>query len=298
MLLALLSLLFLHIRAPESLLGKEMLDFSHLPLFGLISYLLLLVVERKAKGPSRRSNKAFIRALLGTIILAGASELAQIYAQRKGDLNDFLYDMLGLLLVLGGMYVVQRRQPVLVGLYAVFALVSLSCTLYPIAQLGLAAPKYARAFPCLGSFEASWELIYWQPNYSSQIARCQEVSSEGVWSLKVVCSPCLYPGTQVSGFPKDWSAYKALRFKIYNPAADTLNLCLRIDSRAKTEPRAHRFSRSYAVYPGWNKKAVHIDDLAHAIGRAPHSIRLCIFFLYEPKQTTTFYLDNVMLSKQ
>jgi hypothetical protein len=290
-LLAALSLLFLPIWPWKGLLSDETLNLGHLPLFGLVAYLLLLLMRRK-HGPGKG---AFIGSLLGGLFLAAASEFAQTYTRRNADLRDFFHDVLGLVLVLGGVYVYRRRRLALTALYAVFALTSLGLALSPVTRLVLAAPKLVQAFPSLGSFEASWELAYWRAVGRSRVVRSQQVSSEGKWSLRVLCRPSPYPGTQITGFPKDWSSYRALRFDVYVPGSDTLKLYLRIDDRAVSGSRRHSLTRSYMLRPGWNKETLPMDDLAQAFGRAPGNVGRGIFFLADPKRSATFHLDNVAL---
>jgi hypothetical protein len=291
LILALLSLLFFRIPRPGSLLRDEILNLGHFPLFGLVAYLLLA-----AQTGRRSRSKDLLLSFVGTVALAAVAELGQGLVGRNVELKDFLHGVLGVAVLLGGVYAYRQRRPLLVGVHAAFAVASLTLVLVPVARLVLAAPKFARAFPHLASFEASWELAHWQPMSCAKLARSQTVSTQGGWSLEVACPPCSYPGAGLSDFPKDWSAYRALQFDTYVSDADTLRLYVRIDSQARGEARPHRFTRSFCLHPGWNQVIVPLDELARARGAPPRNVRLCLFFLRRPQQARTFSLDNIVLS--
>lgn len=291
LILALLSPLFFRIPRPRSLLGDGILNLGHSPLFALVAYVLLA-----AQKTSRSKNRGLLLSFVGATGLAGIAELCQSLVGRNAELKDFVHGLQGIAVLLGGVYAYRQRRPLLVGAYLAFALVSLTLILQPVARLAIAAPKFTQAFPRLGSFEASWELTHWQPTHCARLARSQAVSTQGGWSLEVVCPPCSYPGASLSDFPRDWSPYRTLRFDAYVSAQDTLKLYVRIDSQAIGEADAYRFVRSYRLHPGWNQAVVPTDELAGAKGTPPRHVRSCLFFLNRPEQSKTFFLDNVVLT--
>jgi len=130
-----------------------------------------------------------------------------------------------------------------------------------------------------------------------------EHATSGISSLEVTFSPGppgvgeRYPGLSLTDFNPDWSGRRALVFDAHNPESAALRLTLRIDDREA--PRyPDRFNRSFTLSPGDNHIAIPLGELVTSGTKRtldPRRIQRVMFFLANPKERHTLYLDRIRL---
>jgi hypothetical protein len=106
-----------------------------------------------------------------------------------------------------------------------------------------------------------------------------------------------YPGVSFSRFDPDWSGHRAIVFDAHNPENADLRLTLRIDDREAPE-YPDRFNRSFTLSPGENHIAIPLGELVSSGTKRtldPRRIQRVMFFLANPKERHTLYLDRIRL---
>ena len=82
-----------------------------------------------------------------------------------------------------------------------------------------------RNFPLLGDFSSPLEVRRWQ----GDVEIVDLMSSGGKQKvLKVSLGTTHYSGFPLSYFPRDWSGYRRLQLKLFNPLQSPLKLTIRI----------------------------------------------------------------------
>ncbi len=124
-------------------------------------------------------------------------------------------------------------------------------------------------------------------------------ATSGQKCLEMDLYPSPYPGIALNKFNPDWSNHKTLNFDIYNQEEIPLRLAIRIDD-AKDPSYDDRYNHPVVLNPGTNYISIPLDSLITS-GRNRNinltSVQRVIFFLVQPEEKQTIYLDNVRLQK-
>jgi len=292
-------LLFYNFDKSHSLLIDRILDFGHVPLFSVVTALILWTLDWK--NWPKATTKNYIQAGIIASVLAIMTEvLQQLTPERSFQVGDILSDLIGAGVFLAIAYQYRR---VLQGGIRVFL-----CTAAAVLLLIACLPVFVtvsdelrsrRDFPLLGSFETRGEMYRWK----SEECTLEQVPLhpiDGDKSLRVLIPPGLYPGITMDYPPRDWRGYDTLTFHVFLEGIDPLPLTIRINDLAHNEEYEDRYNRTFTLQPGPNQLSISLSEVEHAPkGRLmdmEHISILCIFS-YKLKEQRTVYFDNFRLEK-
>ena len=142
----------------------------------------------------------------------------------------------------------------------------------------------------------------WSRWYRTALAVVSDPRAHGGHWLRVDLTDDPWPGLGLHyGLLQDWSRYRAVRFSVFNPYDEVVNLCvLAMDTRnwAAYEDRYNR-DQGLPLQPGANDLEVSLASLrtgtSGSRGLDLRTIRVFRLFLGQPKKRYTFYLDHVRL---
>ena len=295
--LALLCVVLLFVGGPGPYSSRTFTyawGLGHLFCFALWTYLYL----------AWRSPQPWLRQVGEVIFLAllvgACSELLQAGFGREATWQDLGNDLLGSLLSLAFAPAIKRQLPALrILLFRFLVLALVGWAIIPFAKVAIDDLVARQQFPLLSGFETPLELSRWGGASKRQLDR-QYVYS-GSTTLRVDFSTSRYSGVALKYFPADWSSYQELRFQIYNPEKDPLQLYFRIhDQKHKLSDNRYsdRYNTSFVAATGWSE----IKILLSEVTQAPRDRRMdlsktagMILFVDKLDRSRTIYLDDVAL---
>lgn len=301
LMLALLCLLLLFIGGPgldSSRYVKQLWDLGHIFCFALWTWLYI----------QWRPNPEFWRQFLFLVVLSltigGVTELLQaqflVDAGREGSWGDLQKDLLGCLLVL--LFLAPTRRQLNRGLRHGLQLMVLLAVSWSLLPLGLVAADNVlaqRQFPLLSGFENALETGRWAG--SSQRRIVNDPVYNGLSALQVQLNTDQYSGVALRHFPSDWSGYKYLTLKVYNPDVEVLNLNVRINDQRHRQFQndfSDRFNTRFVLEHGWTTLNISLDEVAKAPkGRRMEMSRIAQvqLFTMQLSQPRTMVIDDVRL---
>jgi hypothetical protein len=279
--------------------GYALWDLGHILIWALGTHLMVYELNLFTKKP------VYMQFLLiGSIALALGiiSEISQIFSQRSADINDLIKDCIGIVV---GLFFFNRRKEHwhawLVRSIQGGIIVVCAIQIIPFVRAGADEIIARIQFPVLSNFETPFEPDRWITKGRENIS--EDVVYEGKRAFKAALRPEKYAGFSLDFFPRDWSGFKTLAFAVFNPAADTLALQVRIDDqdhRLSGFEFSDRFNSSCLLSPGWNQIQIDLDMVKQAPQTREmdlkHIKRLILFFI-QPADWLTVYLDDVKLIK-
>jgi hypothetical protein len=152
----------------------------------------------------------------------------------------------------------------------------------------------------LFDFESQGELdrIHWKCHTLMSLS--EEHVSRGSKSLKLELYPSGYPGLAPMISDNDWQMYKALCFDVYNPEQTELRITVRIDDQKDYPEYKDRYNKSFGLKIGMNRLGIPLDTLVTSGTKRQldlkHIYRF-LFFMVDPKEKHTIYVDNVRLTQ-
>jgi hypothetical protein len=305
-------LLFLELFEPwnSTLLWREIFNFGHLPLFGMIGILLLRLTGLTVGGRLSVLSR-YGAALAITILLAALSEVVQIGGPRDADFYDFLRDVAGalsfLLVHLSYDRVARQSTPAIAAkqkrsLFPLAAAALIVVSAFPLVRLSIAWVNRDRMFPTLFSFEHWWE----QPFVNADNAAANVVSQQKAERsrtanhvLRVDFRAATYTGLILQDFSPDWRGYTYLGFSVYSWSSEVVRLRLRIDDAQAHNRRDDRFERIIDLQPGKTEIRLPLAE----IERGPRDRRLSMeqikrivmFSAGVPRREFSLSFDNFLL---
>jgi hypothetical protein len=255
------ALLFLRLPIPPTFAGRTIENAGHMPLFFLITLGFLLVLRDYAwfrSGPARGGWLYLVGALVG---MGGGllTEVIQKPLHRDASWDDVFADAIGALCAVG-LYALFDRRTTLKRwhrlLAAVVAVACMAIYLSPIVAMGRAYLHRNAQFPVLADFHSRLEL-YWAVGIG---ARRDIVDDHLV--VEYVSDD--FPGLSFHEPVADWRAYRTLVIDVGNPAAEPLDLGLRIHDKKHNRRFNDRFNRHFMLGPG-ERRALRIalEDIRH-----------------------------------
>ncbi len=240
--------------------------------------------------------------ILLTIFTLGVTiEFAQMFIGRDASWSDVSHNILGALIALcWGQRAIGRRS-LLIGL-RVLSLIFMVPMLSESAQLVYSDWQMRKQFPLINNFEASYELRQ-LANIGEHVSkqRVGNYTSNGQFALAVTLAVDTYSGIKWVGRYGDWSGYQFFAIDIYNPAAETLQVVLKIaDLQHDRGANAldDRFNRRVSLNPGWSNLRIAMDEIRNAPAKRQMRIDevncLEIFAVNLPKPQV-IYMDNLRL---
>jgi hypothetical protein len=259
-------------------------DVAHLPLFVLIQLTALDWWRGRTRTPLALS--------VATSLAIGAlSEILQAPVGRDPDVADFCSDAMGTALSAG--WLLLRGAPV--RRWAVYWLAVVLLGGYHAAVIAreVATVRAARAlWPVIADFEGDWQLRRWHAKERTAMRATPERHADGMCALRVECREGGYPGVAVEEFDADWSRYDALEWTVMLPDGRPLDLSVRIDEIGTNKGCTIRVPIREA------QQVVRLnirDSIGSACQLDWSRIGELHFFLDEPTQPRTFFLDRVRL---
>ena len=247
-------LLFVPLPIPPTYAGRTIENAGHTPLFFLVTLGVLLAL--RANGRYTGAKLYLIAAAIG--FGAGfLSEVIQRPLARDASWEDVFADAVGTVSALAVYALFDgrsnlRRWHRFAALIVVVA--SLAIYLTPIVNMGRAYLHRNGQFPVLASFHSHQEL-YWTLSFGVR----REIVDE---ALEVEFVAGDNPGIAFHEPVPDWTAYKTLVLDVQNPAAEPLNLGVRVHDRRHTRQFNDRFNRRFDLKAGERKiLRISLDDI-------------------------------------
>jgi hypothetical protein len=295
---AALFLLFNDFSKTRSLLISSILDFGHIPLFMMITAMVLWVLDWRRWPVTSLKNY-----ILAGIIAFGLSLITEILQQyvpgRSFEIRDIASNLVGSSVFLLMFYQYKRHMQLDRRLTIIcIACLLLLCAGVPVLTSLMEELRARGDFPLLASFETRWEMKRWM--FDGSVDRSTLHATHGKRSLQVNLAPGLYPGASLINAHLSWKGYDALLFDAFLKGNTPLALTVRINDLAHTEAYEDRYNRTFILVPGENLLTIDLSEVEHAPkGRlmAMEHIGLLRIFSYELKEQRTVYFDNFRLEK-
>lgn len=266
----------------RQLLFRSLGNQLHVILFVGLTLLL------HARGPLRGR---LLLAVAATVLIGGGVEVAQSLTQRHPRWVDFSLDLVGI--GLAACWIRWRGQ----GSRPALGLGLLLLLVFPVRlhdlPWRLAAEREAgKRFPLLADFETSLERHLWEDTHGGRIS-FPYVDDRGHVLRLQGGPPDGYPGTELRGFPGDWSAQDRLEGLARAPAVagDSLKICLRLADYHGRRAADWTVSRFW-IGARWQKCEVDLKSLVTVTaGESLQLDDLVEFVIYVPVPTDTFTVE-------
>ncbi|MBI5014654.1 MAG: hypothetical protein HZB55_04085 [Deltaproteobacteria bacterium] len=274
-------------------------DLGHVVLFfSAVQWVLRSSGRGRAMDPARRGALV----LLAAVAFGAATELLQAAVGGDAEWGDLARDVLG---AAAGLTFFSPA-PFLPSRALRRSLRTLVLLLLAAASAPAAAALWdeasaRRAFPVLSDLEGPFELSRWTG--SARLSVSEGVSRSGRQSLRLDLGTEEYSGAFLRHFPGDWRGYRALRFRLYNPASAPLALTCRVhdeEHQQGDQASEDRFNTRIVAHRGWTDVEIPLAVVQAApkgrfldLGR----IRGVRFFATRLEAPRTLYLDALRLER-
>lgn len=291
----------------DTMLWREIGNAGHIPLFGLLS-LVLLWLSRALLGD--RIHSVIIHYFISFVVTSGlgfATEFMQWFTPRDADFWDIVRDVIGALVFLTMYHVFERGvgrrriSPKKRLTLAAVALMLLLIGLSPVLAWSGAYLYRAGQAPLICGFESPWDRLFWSghhaeidmvlppPGWSGQ-------SSSTVARVRFVSAT--YPEFYYREPIPDWRGYSQFIFDIFSPADTAVHLSLRIEDVHHTDAFDDRFNVTMTIAPGFSTVKVDLAEIVEAPASRKMdmaSIYAFSLFGHKPQMPFLLYLDNFRL---
>jgi hypothetical protein len=155
-------------------------------------------------------------------------------------------------------------------------------------------------FPLLSGFETPFEIDRWTGSARLSIATMPSIADSRLLKLSLTTEQ--YSGAVLKYFDGDWASASRLKFSLYNPDEDPLQITCRIHDVQHNdghEEYEDRFNRRYTLMHGWNHIDIDLDEVKTSPARRSMDmarIREIGLFVTSLPAPRIIYLDNVRLS--
>ena len=235
-------LLFVPLPIPPTYAGRTIENAGHTPLFFLLTLGVMLAL--RASGRYTGLQLYLLAALIG--LGAGfLSEVIQRPLARDARWEDVFADAIGTVSALAAYALFDGRSNLKRWHRFVALLVIAACLaiyLAPIVTMTRAYLHRNGQFPVLASFHSRQEL-YW----TLSIGVRREIVDD---ALEVEFVAGDNPGIAFHEPVPDWTAYQTLVLDVQNPAAEPLNLGVRVHDRRHNRQFNDRFNRRFDLKAG------------------------------------------------
>ena len=310
-LLALLAVLE-YLKPPRPKLGWDVaFDVGHAPLFGLVSLVILQLIDLLRHRLAERRLRSYALALALTVLLGVLDEAQQILGARDSNPMDLLRDAIGATSFL--IFAASFDRDVLRGfspsnrslaLVRGGAVALLVVAFFPAFTAVRAYALRADAFPRLCDFEAGWETHFISVRGAELTlipppARYDRDSNNRVGRISFHSPPNPYFSLE-EPYP-DWTGYQTLRFEVFSELDRTVTLDLQILDDTSENRDGDRFARELSIRPGVNQISVALAEVRSAPeGREMNmsSIRYLILYARDSKRPFSLLLDAFRLENR
>ncbi len=277
---------------PDYRLLPDLLNASHIPLFFLLTWIIL-----NTFGPLRTASivKSFVIANLLVLFIGVCVESIQIWHGRQGSSDDLIRNAIGASLAVAlhprKQFPQRASKIVVVSGLAVLLVIAL----FPLYKNTVDWVYSRNRFPVLADFETPFQQERWLGGEVADL----DGSTNRVIGFRF--DTAKYSTLSLLEFESDWRGYDCLRFRILNPQVESVRLVLRINDREHdlTDQRHDdRFNLSLIARSGWNSYSIDLE----AVETAPQDrsmklaeIERVLFFTVSRKEPVTLYFDDLML---
>ncbi|WP_444995183.1 VanZ family protein [Aliikangiella sp. IMCC44359] len=274
---------------------QELWETGHLILFAGVIYILSHTVYVVNYKTWQKIGLTFIFCVLFGLI----TEVIQLLVGRNFEIKDIINDILGGYIGLT-LSLLNKKNTLRINWLYFSIIIGLSIS--GGHQLILALNEHLRMkqdFPVLANFENVTQLKQWHHSHST-ITLSKKIKQQGQFSMQVALSPAEYPNISLVHFIRNWQGYKNINFSIYNPSQETFNLILKIYDQEHNYQFDDRFNKTLSIAPGWTLMKQPLQEVENAPKNRKmqlDTIASFSLFMENPQQETTFYIDELYLSK-
>lgn len=258
------------------------MDALHVPAFAVLTILVRHLFARKSS----------LFAVIISILLAGGVEVIQGVTGRSPSWADFGLGVLGTLLIPWGLWLRPRCPRIVTGM--AIALPALLLTGLPLFNMSAVRTRLIQDLPRLGfSPERGWSSA-WHPHDGSLTKVL--VTSSGR-TLQVEVSGGSYRGVSFLPGSQDWSVYRQLELRIWNPGT-AFPLGLRIEDQQSGQAHHRRFNGAFVIPAGRSEHSLPLEEIANGPRDRPldlRRIRRLALFTGENEPARTFILEEAIL---
>ncbi len=273
-------------------------NFGHIIFYCILSVLIFNHTRFKKKSYYFQICFVFII----TLFFGAAVEIIQSGFDRTMDVGDLFRNFTGSFLAL--LFLAPKRSELSLGklkIYRIIIILLLISEVVPGIRLLCDEINAEKEFPLLSGFESKVELSRWEGNLTHKID--SDIKFSGNSSMMIKFKNCKFSGIFLKYFPENWSKYKTLAIKIYNPDQDFQKISCRIHDAQHIkngQPYIDRYNDTFTLARGWNKIKIDLYIVANApLNRVMDMgcIRSLGIFANLPEENKVIYLDDVMLVK-
>jgi len=235
-------LLFVPLPITPTYAGRTLENAGHTPLFFLVTLGVLFAMRDHPRFPGVR-----LYALAG-LIGAGAGFLSEVIQRplaRDASWEDVAADAVGVALALAVYALFDRRTRLSAWQRFGALAIAISCVaifLTPIVRMTRAYVHRNGEFPVLADFHSRIEL-YWTLSFGVN----REVVDD---ALEVEFVADEFPGIAFHEPMPDWRKFRTLIIDVANPAAEPLDLGVRVHDRRHNHTFTDRFNRHFELAAG------------------------------------------------
>ena len=289
----------------DSILWGAISNWGHVPLFGIFSLLVLLVL-RKIYSNEKNLFWLYLAAFVITSGVGMISEIAQIAGPRDADLWDIVRDILGAFVFLG-IYATYDNNFQVISIVSPYKkllrialLVMFLVTFIPILNAAYALHARDKAFPIIAVFENHWEKKFMKTDN----ARLEFIKAPPDWKNnstgtgKVEFHPAEFPHLEFVDPVENWLNYGYLEISIFSPYDTMITIHIRIEDAYHNQEYADRYQGTLTLNPGINNIALPLEEVWQ--GPAYRDLDMTAIssfqiYAYQPKESFILYFDNIRL---
>lgn len=273
---------------------RELFEWLHVPVFGLISLAILSMTPT-----SWRSRQRFGIAFMGSVTLGVLTEAVQIPMQRDASWQDLIADAAGAAGFLLLAYALGRKQ--IVGVVsAISATAILLWSASPLIAVTQALVHRNSQFPVIFNGDIDSEKAF----VSGLNVQMKTLESETNGELYTQVQVTREKGARIEirDLVPDWRSYSNLNLRIEVLGDLDLTLTVRIHDtlhRRGDQPHNDRFNQRLTLSPGMNSLTIPLRNIRSAPhGRSMDMSKIEALILYSEKSDAarSFNLFEINLS--
>jgi len=280
---------------------QEVFDAGHVPLFGVLAWIILWLSRGLFRDGTRRRNR-YLAVFAVSAALGVASESLQVFFPRNADPFDMLRNLLGagaFLMIAASLDGETRHKSWL--RYGAVAL--LVASFAPLASLGIDFARRNAEFPVLYDFGSRRHAAF----VRTMEAELDRVAPPADWDAapgrrvaRVVFLRGLYPGLRM-GYPfPDWTGFDRLVLDVYSEEPVSRTLYFRINDEGHGGAYKDRFNRRLTILPGANRIEFPLSEIRDSPeSRQMDLSRIVRMALYghRPEERFTLYFSTLRLTR-
>lgn len=268
-------------------LGESLLDTSHFPIFIILTLCLFVIARRTFP----RWPTAIATATAGALAF-GTEIIQETVSGRTLSYQDFISNLLGVTVATAGIIAFHPKPGALsrrtILALAAVTTASLLIVSAPVIQVVRSTRDRDARFPVLGTFEHSWERLFWLSQGNTTLSKKDSVlavqTPGGDW-----CGLYFLAGHQ------DWNPYNSIVFDATNHGEPFL-LGIRVDGPETNEKKA-RLTGQVLLKQGTTRYAILLGELAgDRRSEILRGVTRLVLHTGQGARPTRFSLDNIQLA--